>query len=204
MKKLILTTFSIMLMSLLFGQKSKPEPNGFANYKEFKNDQPSLFFEFEMKQRTGGDIFMTGGIPNYKPRKVKKEEDLNIIEMQVWGLKVGDAVYINSYPYSGFRNYNLILGKGYYTYFIGEPAKFVNEQRELGIVPPDGKQIQVCCQCGYVILPDGSVRLLKPSLLEWLCNDNEVLLKEIQEARLKLENVNQMFAFLKRYNESKK
>jgi len=203
MKKIFLTLLlAIGCLSILFGQKNK-EPNGFSDYNEYKNDAPSLIFNFQLKQRTGGDIFMIGGIANYKIRKVNPVTDTERIEYEIWGVRVGEVDYINSYPYSKIKGYNKIEGKGYYSYFIGEPARTEKEQRELGIIKPNEKQIAVCCQTGYIILPTGKVLNLRPELLLELCEDNEDIANEIKSAKLKLEDVYKMFEILKQYNLSK-
>jgi len=64
--------------------------------------------------------------------------------------------------------------------------------------------MMVCCKAGYVILPDGKVKLVRPELLLELCKDDEGLVKEIMAANLKLDDVLYMFEFLKQYNETKK
>jgi hypothetical protein len=204
MKKTISTTLSILLITTIFGQTSKQIKNGFIDFKEFKQNQPSLTLDFELKKRTDGDIFMMGGISNYRLKKIKPEIDIDKVEKEIWGILVGDTVYINSYPYSKIKGYNQIIEKGFYTYFIGEPARFEKEQRELGIIKPTEKQIAVCCNAGYVILPDGKIKLLRPELMLELCGDNEDLIKEIKAANLKLGDVYKMFDYLKKYNATKK
>jgi hypothetical protein len=189
-------------LSIIFAQKSN-ESNGYSDYEEFKNSKPSLTFNFQLKQRSGGDIFMVGGIANYKIRKVDPVTDTEKIEYNIWGIRVGGVDYINSYPYSKLKGYNKIEGKGYYSYFIGEPARIEKEQRELGIIKPNEKQIAVCCQTGYVILPTGKVLNLRPELLLELCEDNEDIINEIKAAKFRLEDVHKMFEILKKYNLSK-
>jgi len=202
MKRIILTTITILLATTIFGQTKTN--NGFADFKEFWLNKPSLTFEFQLKQRSGGDIFMTGGISNYRLKKIKPVNEVKKVEEEIWGVLVGDSVYINAYPYSKIQGYNLIIEKGYYTYFIGEPARAEKEQRELGIIKPTEKQIMVCCQTGYVILPDGTIKLLRPELLSDLCKDNEDLAEEIEAANFKLEDVYKMFDILHKYNSTKK
>jgi len=204
MKKLILLfSLAAACLSITFAQRGKV-PNGYSNYEDFKNSTPTLTFDFEIKQRSGGDIFMVGGIANYKIRKVNPATDTEKIEYEIWGVRVGDVEYINSYPYSKIKGYNKIEGKGYYSYFIGEPARAEKEQRELGIIKPNEKQIAVCCQTGYVILPTGKVLNLRPELLLELCEDNGDIINEIKTARLRMEDVYKMFEILKKYNLSKK
>lgn len=202
MKKTILTSILVLFGLILFGQSNTK--NGFSNYSEFKNNEPTLSFEFELVQRTTKDVFMSGGIENFKLKKITPSTDKETIEKNIWGLKVGNSVYINSYPIIKKKGYNLIIEKGYYTYFIGEPAWYEKEQRELGIIKPDEKQVQVCCQVGYVILPDGVIKFLKPELLLDLCKDNDEIAKEIKMANLKPGDVYKMFDFLKKYNLTKK
>jgi len=202
MKNAILTILSFLIISIINGQTGKP--NGFVDYKEFQINQPSLILEFQLKQRTDGDIFMTGGISNYRFKKIKPQSDIEKVEYEIWGVKVGDTVYINSYPYSKIKGYNKIIEIGYYSYFIGEPARTEKEQRELGIIKPNESQIAVCCKTGYVILPDGSIKQLRPELLLELCKDNGQIFKEIVATDLRIEDVYQMFDFLKKYNATKK
>jgi hypothetical protein len=202
MKHIILTTFTILFASSIFGQTKNN--NGFADFNEFKLNKPSLTFDFQLKHRSGGDIFMTGGISNYRLKKIKPINEVGKVEELIWGITVGETVYINAYPFSKVKGYNLIIEKGYYAYFIGEPARTEKEQRELGIIKSTEKQIMVCCQAGYVIFPDGTIKLLRPELLLDICKDNDELTKEIKAANLKLEDVYEMFDILKKYNFTKK
>jgi hypothetical protein len=203
MKKIFSTTlFIVVCVVTLFAQKNK-EPNAYSNYDEFKSNTPSLTFDFQLKQRTGGDIFMVGGIANYKFKKINPVTDTEKIEYDIWGVQVDGVDYINSYPYSKIKGYNKIEGKGYYSYFIGEPARTEKEQRELEIIKPNEKQISVCCQTGYVILPSGKVLNLKPELLLELCEDNEDIINEIKALKLRIEDVYKMFEILRKYNLSK-
>ena len=206
MKKLIFTAFLILFATTTFGQSIKPaaKANVFANFNEFKQNTPSLIFRFKLIKRTSGNIFMTGGISNYKLEYIENMEDMDKLDKEVWGVKYGDSIYINSYPYSRIKGYNVIIEKGYYTYFIGEPAVREKEQRELGIIKPTERKIAVCCQAAYVILPDGTVKLLSPELLQDLCKDNEPLTKEINDANFEPKDVYKMFDFLRRYNAAKK
>ncbi len=198
MKKLILVSILILSVFSIFGQA-----NGYKNFTEFVKNEPSLTFNFQLKQRTGGNVFMTGGIENFRLTKITPKSDIVEVEQKIWGVTVDNVVYINSYPYSKIKGYNQIIEKGFYSYFIGEPARFEAEQRKLGIIQENDKQIQVCCKVGYVILPDGTVKLLKPELLAELCKENAELSAEIKNANLKLENVDEMFNFLKKYNRTK-
>ena len=204
MKKTILTSISVLFGLILFAQTTESTANSFLNFSEFQKGEPSLTYEFQLKKRTTGDIFMTGGIANYRLKKIMPASQSENVEKIIWGVRVGDSIYINSYPFTQRKGYNVILEKGYYSYFIGEPAWLEKEQRELGIIKPDEKQVQVCCQVGYVILPDGVVKFLKPELLLDLCKDNEDIAKEIRSANLELKDVYKMFDFLKKYNLTKK
>lgn len=202
MKNLITTTIFTFLFCSLFGQNNG-KPNAFVNFDEFKKDAPSLYFDFQLKQRTDGDIFMTGGIANFRLKKVRPKGYKEKVEREIWGIKVHDKFYINSFPYSKIIGYNEIIGKGFYAYFIGEPARTEKEQRKLGIIGLDDMEIGVCCQTGYVLFPDGEIKHLDPILLLDLCSDNEDLVAEIKKANLKKEDVYEMFDFLKRYNANK-
>jgi hypothetical protein len=184
-----------------FGQT----PNVFANYKEYKENTPSLTFNFKLKQRSKGDVFMTGGITNCQVKEIQLDSNKKFLEEDAWGVKINDTVYINSYPYSKMPGYNKIIEKGYYTYFIGEPAYGIKEQKELGFIEPDAKKrIQPWGRVGYVILLDGTIKLLKPDVVLELCKDYESLVAQIKAADLQQENVHQMFKCLALYNEWKK
>lgn len=204
MKRIVSIIGSILFTVTVFGQQNNSTANGFTDFNEFKQNSPSLTFGFQVRQRTNGNIFMKGGIANYRLEDIEPKSDKEKLEKEVWGVLIHDSTYINSYPYSKVKGYNLILEKGYYTYFIGEPARTKQEQEDLGIIKSGGKLIAVCCQVGYIILPEGTVKLLRPKLLLELCKDNEVLSKEIMTAKLKFEDVNEMFDFLKKYNATKK
>ncbi len=200
MKKIFLTLTLLFFVLIFFGQTTNPLKNGFLNFNEFLNDEPSLSLNFQLKKRTGGDVFMVGGIQNYRLKEIIPISDINTIEKEIWGVVVDHVFYINSYPYSKIKGYNQIIEKGYYTYFIGEPARTEAEQRALGIIEETEKQIPVCCKAGYVILIDGTIKLLRPELLTKLCSDNAELTAEIKSANLKLEDVLVMFDYLKKYN----
>lgn len=202
MKNAILTILSFLIISIIHGQTGNP--NVFVDYREFQLNQPSMTLEFQLKQRTDGDIFMMGGISNYRLKKIKPTSAVEKVENEIWGVKVDNTVYINSYPYSKIKGYNQIIEIGYYTYFIGEPARTEKEQKELGIIKPNESQIAVCCKTGYVILPDGSIKQLRPELLIELCADNKQILKEIDKTFINIEDVYEMFDFLKKYNAGKK
>ncbi len=204
MKKVISAVFSIFFSGLVYGQTNNTVQNGFVNFNEFMQNKPSISFNFIVKQRTQGNVFMTGGITNYRLENIQPKGEKEKLENEIWGVIFNDSFYINSYPYSKIKGYNLIIEKGYYTYFIGEPARAEKEQRELGIIKPTEKQIGVFGQAGYVITPDGTIKLLSPEVLAGLCKDNDSLSAELANAKLKLEDVYKMFDFLKRYNVTKK
>lgn|ERR1035437_3091325 len=204
MKKTILTSILVLFGLILFAQTTESTSNGYSNFSEFQKNEPTLTFEFQLKQRTTGDIFMTGGIANYRLKKIIPSSETDNVEKIIWGVRVGDSTYINSYPITRKKGYNLIIEKGYYSYFIGEPAFYEKEQRKLGIIKPEEKQVPVCCQVGYVILPDGVVKFLKPELLLELCKDDKEIASQIKWGDLKPEDVNRMFDFLKKYNLTKK
>jgi len=199
MSKLIIglvATFSITLNCIAQG-------NCFKDFNEYKTNTPSLTFNFQLKKRTMGDVFMIGGIINYRPKKIIPASASEKIEKEIWGLIVSDTVYINSYPYSKIKGFNKILGKGFYSYFIGEPARTKIEQLKLGIIKPNENQKSVCCQTGYVILNDGTVKHLSPEILIELVQDNDIILNEVRSSNLKIEDVDKMFKILGKYNLSK-
>jgi len=183
--------------------QSQNSSKGFRSFEEFKNGQASLAINSSITQRTEGNVFMTGGITNYVFKKVKPKELIPQIEQELWGVECNGEFYINAYPYSKMKGYNKIEEMGFYSYFIGEPARTLNEQRSLGIVGPNDPLMGVCCKAGYVMKQDGTVKLLSPKMCRELISDNPELLTEFDKANLKMENVLEMFAFLKRYNEAK-
>ena len=96
MKRLISVAFFVVYLTTLFGQTTN-EPNSYSNFSEYENDTPSLFFDFQLKERTGGDIFMTGGISNHRVKNVKPKTETQKIEREVWGIRINGVDYINSY-----------------------------------------------------------------------------------------------------------
>ena len=95
-------------MTPVFAQK---ENNTFMTYSEFNTNNPSKFCDFKLKRRTTGNVFMTGGITNYRLKKINPETKTEEMTEVVWGITVDDTVYINSYPYSKLIGYNKILEK---------------------------------------------------------------------------------------------
>ena len=204
-RRIILVTILFFSFSEFFGQTQTVPPNCYVNFEEFKQNKPSLRFEFQLKKRDGEDVFMMGGIRNYRLKKIKPEASKDKVLKWAWGVILDDTIYINSYPYSKIIGFNEILEKGYYSYFIGDPARGEKEQRALGIIKETDKwETRVWGMMGYVILTDGTIKMLRPELLTELCKDNAELLKEIKEAKLTIENVELMFKYLKRYNSTKK
>jgi hypothetical protein len=199
MKKTIITILMTLFLTTVFAQN---ENNTFMTYSEFRENIPSKFCDFKFKHRTTGNVFMTGGITNYRLKKIKPETKTEEMTKVVWGIVVKDTVYINSYLYSKLIGYNKIIEKGYYSYFIGEPARFLEEQIKLGIINEGDKQISVCCKSGYVILPDGQIKILKPEIMETLLKENKSLIDEFISKNLKQENVYEMFEFLHRFNQT--
>ncbi len=201
MKKTIITILTISSILTVLSQKKN---NTFITYAEFKEDSPSKYCDFKLKHRTMGNVFMNGGITNYRLKKIRPKTKTKIMTKIVWGVFVKDTAYINSYPYSKLIGYNKIIEKGYYSYFIGEPAKSQKEQVKLGIIKEGEKQKNVCCKVGFVILPEGQIKMLKPNLMKVLLKDNKALLNEYISKSYKQENVYEMFDFLHRYNLTKK
>lgn len=199
MRKTIITILMTFFLTTVFAQK---ENNTFMTYSEFEENNPSKYCDFKFKHRTTGNVFMTGGITNYRLKKIKPETKTEEMTKVVWGIIVEDTVYINSYPYSKLIGYNKLIEKGYYSYFIGEPARFKEEQIKLGIINEGDKQIGVCCKSGYVILPDGQIKILKPEIMEALLKENKSLLDKFISKNLKQENVYEMFDFLHRFNQT--
>ena len=184
--------------------QSQNSSKGFHSFEEFKNGQSSVTINYPITQRTEGNVFMSGGIMNYVFKKVKPKELRPQIEQELWGVEFNGEFYINAYPYSKMKGYNKFEEIGFYSYFIGQPAYTVEEQRLLGIVGPNDPWMSVCCKAGYVMRQDGTIKHLSPSLCRTLISDNPELIAEFDNANLKMENVPEMFTFLKRYNATKK
>ncbi|AFU69546.1 hypothetical protein P700755_002830 [Psychroflexus torquis ATCC 700755] len=200
MKKITILTLSLILTIQLFGQDSQ---NVFKSFTEFTEMEPSQKFDFQFKQRTSGNIFMSGGIKNYRIEKVKPSTSLDYLTKEAWGVFEKDSIFINSYPYSKLIGYNKISGIGYYSYFIGEPAKLKEEQLKLGIINEGESQKGVCCKTSFVILPNGMVKWLTPSYLKELISDNAELVDELESQKLTPDNVYDMFTILDKYNKTK-
>ena len=200
MKNIILISILFLISSNLFTQTK----GGFDDFNEFKENKPSLTFDFIIKQRTNGNVFMTGGITNYRLKKIKPESYVIKVKEEIWGVYVGDSIYINSYPYSKRKGYNKLLEIGYYSYFIGEPAGGELEQRKLGFIEPNEKPVRVCCKVGYVLFEDGQIKLLTPTLLLDLTADKEEMNEKVKAENFKRENVPEMFEILSKYNMMRK
>jgi hypothetical protein len=201
MKKIAILILTIFAASMTYGQE---KANVFVTYSDFKANIPSKYSDFQLKQRTMGNVFMTGGITNHVIKKVKPSTETDNLTKNVWGVLVRDSIYINSFPYSKILGYNKIIGIGYYSYFIGEPARFRDEQIKVGIIKEGEPQKGVCCKTSYVILPDGTVKWLNPDLLKTLIADNSELTKELEIKKLTPDNVYEMFAILNKFNKTKK
>lgn len=201
MKKILTLVLSLILTAQLFSQNSK---NVFKSFSEFIEMKPSQTYDFQLKLRTMGNVVMMGGITNHRIKKAKPKNTFDYLKKEAWGVFVNDSVYINSYRYSRIIGYNKILGKGYYCYFIGEPARFKEEQLQLGIIKEGEPQMAVCCKISYVILPDGSVKWLNLEYLKELISDNSELVSELNSKNLLPEDIYKMFEIIDKYNESKK
>ncbi len=175
----------------------------FKTFEDYKTNRTSSDCEYLLKQRTNGDIFMMGGISNYRLKKIQPKTKTDELTQNAWAILFEDSVYINSYPYSEIVGFNKILGTGHYAYFIGEPARTKDKQIELGIIQPGQPQMAVCCQTSYVILPEGAVKWLTPQLLAELLSDNQELTKEFKKDRVNQSDANKMFDYLRKYNEMK-
>ncbi|MFM7859333.1 MAG: hypothetical protein ACKO96_47275, partial [Flammeovirgaceae bacterium] len=68
MKKITILILAIFAPSMNYGQE---KANVFVTYSEFKANAPSKYSDFQLKQRTMGNVFMTGGITNHVIKKVK-------------------------------------------------------------------------------------------------------------------------------------
>ncbi len=194
---------NIIIISILFlisNKLSSQTKGGFADFNEFKENKPSLTFDFKVKHRTSGNVFMMGGITNYRLKKVKPESYIEKVEVDIWGVFVGDSIYINSYPYSKRKGYNKLIEIGYYSYFVGEPAGGEFEQRKLGFIGLEEKPVQVCCKVGYVLFEDGQIKLLTPDLLLKIVADNDKIFEIVKSANFKRENVPEMFKIISKYN----
>jgi hypothetical protein len=196
-----------ILISILFGFSlitiAQTENNVFKNFDEFNSKNPSEYCDFLLKERTNGNVFMMGGITNYRLKKIVPETKKKELTESVWGITEEGTSYINSYPYSKIVGYNKILGNGYYHFFIGEPARLKNKQVELGIINEGDSQRSVCCKTTYVILPTGKIQWLTPQLLLELIKDNESLKTELSNEKIMQEDADKLFDYLTRYNKSK-
>lgn len=201
MKKIIILILSVLVVPVTYGQG---KANVFMTFSDFKANSPSKYYDFQLKQRTMGNVFMTGGITNHVIKKVKPSTEKENLTKNVWGVLVEDSIYINSYPYSKILGYNKIVGIGYYSYFIGEPARAIDEQIKVGIIKEGEQQKEVCCKTGYIILPDGAIKWLNPDLLKTLVADNSELINELDREELTPDKVYEMFAILDKYNKTKK
>lgn len=193
----------VIFCSLLAHAQAEPKAKGFANFDEFILDTPSVPINYNISRRTRWNVFMSGGIRNYRFKKVFPASLKKRIKFGLWGVKTDGRLYINAMAYSGLFGYNLILESGYYSYFIGQPARTFVEQRKLGIIGPGENLKAVCCKTGYVMLNTGEIKRLSPSLLYTLLSENEALLQECKSSNLQIKDVNEMFDFLKRFNEWK-
>lgn len=200
MKTILITLLTIAISIVAYPQTEK---NIFRTYEEFKENKPSEFAEFKLKKRTGFNVFMMGGITNYRLKKIDPNANSEKMKKEIWGVFVDDSVYINSYPYSQIIGFNKIIENGYYSYFIGEPARLKDKQISLGIIKPDDPQKAVCCKTSYVILPNGEVKWLTPELLSELINDNQKLTEELRADNILQEDAHKMFGYLNRYNKMK-
>ena len=198
MRKSLLVLVTLAISTLTIAQTQN---NVFKTFEEFKTNQPTEYAEFHLKKRTGGNVFMTGGIENYRLKKINPKAKSEQLMKKVWGVLVGDSLYINSYPYSKIIGFNKIIENGHYSYFIGEPARLKDKQISLGIINSDDPQQAVCCKTSYVILPDGAVKWLTPKLLGELIKDNQALSNELKDDKILQEDAYKMFGYLKRYNE---
>lgn len=200
---MIKNTLILILLSISLFTSAQSENNVYKNFEEFDSKKPSEHYDFQLKERTNGNVFMMGGITNYRLKKIIPESKKEELTETVWGIIEDGTSYINSYPYSKIVGYNKIQGNGYYHFFIGEPARLKDKQVELGIINEDDSQQAVCCKTTYVILPTGEIKWLTPQLLLELINDNETLKTELSNEKLMQEDAEKMFDYLTRYNESK-
>jgi len=159
--------------------KITPNANAYKDFNEYKNATPSLYFDFQLKQRPKPETFFPSGIANYEITEITPKTDTKKIDYEIWGIQVNGIDYVNSYSFTGIEGYNRIEGKGYYSYFIGFKG-----------------------DC-YVILPTGKIQNLGQKLLLELCKDNENIIKEIQGTKIKDKDFNKMFEILRRYNLTK-
>ena len=200
MRKITILTLGLILTIQLLGQDSQ---NVFKSFTEFKEMKPSQKYDFVLKHRTMGNVFMTGGITNHRIKKVKPSTTREYLTKEAWGVFVNDSTFINSYPYSKLIGYNKILGFGHYCYFIGEPARLQAEQLKLGIINEGEPQKGVCCKTSYVILPDGTIKWLNPDYLKELISDNSSLIAELESKNLTPDSVYEMFKIIDKYNKTK-
>ena len=200
MKKSTLLILASLIGLMTYAQE---KPNVYMTFSDFETNSPSQYFDFQLKQRTMGNVFMTGGITNHMIKKVKPTTELDNLTKNIWGVLDSDSIYINSFPYSKILGFNKIIGTGFYSYFIGEPARSKEEQIKLGIIKEGEPQKAVCCKTSYVILPAGTIKWLNPELLKTLISDNIESTKELESTDLTPDSVYEMFDILNKYNVSK-
>ena len=89
------TLFFILLIgisiNLTFAQN---DPNVFSTVEEFQKNTPSTYSNFKLKKRTNGNVFMTGGIRNYRLKKIKPESKTEDMLKKSMGSKgIGFSLY---------------------------------------------------------------------------------------------------------------
>ncbi|HIA36275.1 MAG TPA: hypothetical protein EYN89_05945 [Flavobacteriales bacterium] len=194
---------SFLICALIVVAQGNAGVSGYKTYQEFMENSASETIDYRLEQRTSNHIFMTGGIANHKFNKVKPKSLKIKLARELWGVQQDGKDYINAYPYSERKGYNEILGTGPYKYFIGEPAYTKGPQIQLGFIEPGDPLRAVCCKTGYVLYPDGIVKLLSPDLLEQIVAENEALLERTKQARLKQDDILEMFKIIAELNKAR-
>ena len=196
MKKLPLLLALILCAQLAFAQSV----HVFATYDDFLNGTPTDSLPFRLEQRDQGDIFMTGGIDNYKFGKVKPRSLKKRLYEEIWGVEQDGEVYISGYAYSRRKGFNKVKGSVPYRYFIGEPAILYENQVALGFIESGEEAMSVCCKTGYVLLEDGTVKLLTSERLLELVRTDADILQGVKDAKYQQEDIYKMFEALDVYN----
>jgi hypothetical protein len=201
MKKYLLS-FILFFFASNAGAQMYNKTEGYKNFTELKEGRSSSEFDAEIKQRSTGDIFMTGGIANYVIKKANPKSDLNILRDDIYAIKIDNDLYINEISFTGLARYDKIIEVGYYTYFTATAPLSGEYQEKLGIIKPGEKPVAIAGMIGVVVKPDGTISMLTPQILLKLCRDNHKIYKDIIAANLQRKDVPQMYDFLKQYNAS--
>lgn len=80
---------------------------GYLSFEEFKNNSPSVIFDFEMIKRSKFDYAMSGG-NDYKFKSLDKKIDKQFIKKDLWAISNGKDCYINCKRTLKQKDYSLL------------------------------------------------------------------------------------------------